>query len=538
AVNNEEDRISKLPDEIIHEILARLTSSDQSSELAILSKRWAHLGHSYPIFHFNSCNWRRPETKHKLNRFLAAAREKYSDIQHVAAAVRITLEDDLRDPQFVDELLGFLTEFTTQEIRLHCVTDNYPIQIPNGLFNGVIFRRLIVVKLRSCRFPSDSSSSLRFGAFLRVLSLKHVIFREDRILNSMIQAASSTLQSLTLSCLIGIRRIQVGDLPNLKALKASSIFCDDFEITRAQSLEILHVHLPYWRKGRIRVHSLVPIKVRVLHISGTDRITNDELNEFISKFPSLELLKLIDLPLIPELKINANNHKLLRAIWVKHSASLSSSPKVIRIDAPMLTNFIFERLDGLEFPSLLINNETTPAVQVSVCCGTLCQRVWHKLKQFLVELSEFQLTLELKPCQGKSTWINTGYGDDDDELHFLMIEHVKLSLKLLSLCGDVDVFVIDLFRYCRPKVVSFVGTGDEVTKKYIIHLKNMFMHFMRGFGRRHCQLGECRNLHKQLKDLKVMKRVMNNEEVELNTSKDLILFLDDPKRCRIVLDWH
>ncbi|CAN1136502.1 hypothetical protein LINPERPRIM_LOCUS21133 [Linum perenne] len=49
-----------------------MTSSNQPSELAILSKRWAHLGHSYQIFHFNSRNWRRTETKHRLNRFLAA----------------------------------------------------------------------------------------------------------------------------------------------------------------------------------------------------------------------------------------------------------------------------------------------------------------------------------------------------------------------------------------------------------------------------------------------------------------------------------
>ncbi|CAN1179434.1 hypothetical protein LINPERHAP2_LOCUS34190 [Linum perenne] len=439
-----------------------------------------------------------------------------------------------------------MAEVTTQEIRLHCVVRNYPIEIPNGLFNGVIiFRSLKVVKLRRCRFPSDSSNSsvVSFGDFLRVLSLKHVTFPdgEDRILNSMIQGVSSTLETLTLSHVSGIRRLQVRDLPNLKALKASNFRCGSFEITGVRSLEILHACINCWRKEEIRV-SLVPNKVRVVNLSGTYSITNEDLNEFISVLPSLEFLKLNDLPETPVLKINANNHKLLRAIWLKYRASL---PKVIGIDAPMLTNFIFERMEGLEFPSLLINkvadgcNETAarkPAVQVSVCCRTLCHNDWVKLKQFLDELSEFQLTLELNPYQGESTWISTNYGDD--ELHCPMNKHMKLSLKLLSLCDDVDVFVINLFRYCRPKILSFSETGDEVVpKKYIIHLKNILKHLMKGFGRRSCQ-GEYRSLHKQLKNLKVMKRVMNNEEIELITSNDLILFLEDPKQCRIVLDWH
>ncbi|CAN1176178.1 hypothetical protein LINPERHAP2_LOCUS32396, partial [Linum perenne] len=87
-----------------------------------------------------------------------------------------------------------------------------------------------------------------FGAFLRILSLKKVRFPYsedgsrvgDRILNNMIQAASSTLESLTLSDLDRIERLQVQDLPNLKTLEASELYCQDFEIKGVQFLDILH----------------------------------------------------------------------------------------------------------------------------------------------------------------------------------------------------------------------------------------------------------------------------------------------------------
>ncbi|CAN0892381.1 F-box/FBD/LRR-repeat protein At1g16930, partial [Linum grandiflorum] len=51
--DEQKDRISNLPDEIIHEIFAGLRSTKQPAQLTILSKRWSHLWRSYPILDFN-----------------------------------------------------------------------------------------------------------------------------------------------------------------------------------------------------------------------------------------------------------------------------------------------------------------------------------------------------------------------------------------------------------------------------------------------------------------------------------------------------
>ena len=91
---------------------------------------------------------------------------------------------------------------------------------------------------------------------------------------------------------------------------------------------------------------------KVLHILSTWELwfvnlesnaeLNEALNKFISKFPRLESLKLITVPLeCYILKINVNNHKLLGSIQVNYAHDIEVFeeywlPKVIEIDAPRL----------------------------------------------------------------------------------------------------------------------------------------------------------------------------------------------------------
>ncbi|CAN1176166.1 hypothetical protein LINPERPRIM_LOCUS4181, partial [Linum perenne] len=70
-------------------------------------------------------------------------------------------------------------------------------------------------------------------------------------------------------------------------------------------------------------------------------------------------------------------------------------------------------------------------------------------------------------------------------------------------------FIINLIFHCRPKILSFTETEDEVPKEHISHLKDICNHLMRSYGQGRCG-AECKILHKQLKKLKVMKRVIMN----------------------------
>ncbi|CAN1753980.1 hypothetical protein LINPERHAP1_LOCUS5338 [Linum perenne] len=70
----DDDRISSLPDEILHEILYRLHFHKQCAEAALLSKRWNHIWLSYPVFEFHK--YYNPLSKSAVEIFIAAAKRK------------------------------------------------------------------------------------------------------------------------------------------------------------------------------------------------------------------------------------------------------------------------------------------------------------------------------------------------------------------------------------------------------------------------------------------------------------------------------
>ncbi|CAN1754300.1 FBD-associated F-box protein At5g27750 [Linum perenne] len=76
--SKEADRISELPDNIIHEILERLKYSQIT---LALSRRWMQIWLSYPILEFH-CDDESFDYSAKLKLFLAAAARKLSSSQH------------------------------------------------------------------------------------------------------------------------------------------------------------------------------------------------------------------------------------------------------------------------------------------------------------------------------------------------------------------------------------------------------------------------------------------------------------------------
>ncbi|CAN0928106.1 F-box/FBD/LRR-repeat protein At5g53840 [Linum grandiflorum] len=463
--SEEKDRISNLPDEIIHEIFGGLGSTKQPAQLTILSKRWSHLWRSYPVLDFDVSDLSIREEN--LEKFLTAAVKKFSGLQQVAA-VRITLNQRC-DRHLLDKRLGFVST-VTQELRLHSAPFCGWIELPQGLFNNHRFVSLKVVKLQHCSFPSGFS--VRFGSFLQVLCLKSVGFPEkndegEEILNSIIEDASH-LETLTLSCIHGIRSLQIQDHPNLKTLKASK-FCysGEFKINGVESLEILHVY--YMSEKRFQVSLSPNNNVKVLLITGTNAMkSNEGVNNLISKFSRLESLKLIGLPSGTEVvKINGNNHKLLRSIWVEGHMNYERWPKAIEIDAPWLTNFIFDT-PVPKLPTILVNKDSSK--QVSVLCRICNDIDWHDLKQLLAKSSEFRLTLEFPYFRHCSISATDHY---EQGSNVPVIEHVKLSPSLLHL-RDPDAYIINLLRYCRSKVISFTKSRhQQVPEKYILRLENL-----------------------------------------------------------------
>ncbi|CAL1414600.1 unnamed protein product [Linum trigynum] len=70
----EVDRISELPDDVIHKILTRVEPSKKAAKTSVLSQRWANLWRSYPVLEFHDTQF---ATKKSAKRFAAAAKKKF-----------------------------------------------------------------------------------------------------------------------------------------------------------------------------------------------------------------------------------------------------------------------------------------------------------------------------------------------------------------------------------------------------------------------------------------------------------------------------
>ncbi|CAN0901545.1 hypothetical protein LINGRAHAP2_LOCUS21480 [Linum grandiflorum] len=318
-----EDRISSLPDEIIHDILDRLRSPKRIAKLSFLSKRWNHLWLSYPILKLNSCEFRWPMQSgdlfydrapiEPLKAFAATLLRKLSHNRAASiTTVRISAASYRWGPKFcsgfLDDVLDLLASSSTHEIDFRfghdCNLDELDppdytaYNVPQRLLQ---FQNLKVLKLAFCDFrlygdevTSDTNDNNPFAGLascLELLELDHVSFPNDGILNSIISGASR-LKTLILYSVFGIGRFQVRNHPNLRVLKARRMVGDIVEITGCRSLRTLKLF--YWEKGELQVSSTPNLKV--LYIENTDCgppvITDKEFGKLIREFPSLKSVTL------------------------------------------------------------------------------------------------------------------------------------------------------------------------------------------------------------------------------------------------------
>ncbi|CAI0389407.1 unnamed protein product [Linum tenue] len=110
AGEEDADRISQLPEEIIHKILALVKPSKEATKTSVLSQRWAELWRSYPVLEFHDTQFPSIES---AKRFADAATKKFgagsNDTLIAMEAIRIEFVSFGVDPKscsvFLDNML-------------------------------------------------------------------------------------------------------------------------------------------------------------------------------------------------------------------------------------------------------------------------------------------------------------------------------------------------------------------------------------------------------------------------------------------------
>ncbi|CAN1123530.1 hypothetical protein LINPERPRIM_LOCUS3301 [Linum perenne] len=554
------DRISALPEAIVHVIIDRLPSPKKAAKLIFVSKRWYQLWLSDPIVKFDEYEFRsRTEFTDRnpffndvvyapiepLKGFAAAVLRKLSHQSATAAAtsaVRVIVSPDRWGPEFCSSFLDHLLDLlaaqkvssskpmSLQEIDFRFGYDSYlnlielePIDyhaynVPTRLLQ---FNNLKVLKLAFCDFRLYSGAVIMsddminpfaaFGSCLELLELDHVSFPSARILNSII-ASASRLKTLILNSIFGTGGFQVHSHPNIQVLKTDRLIGGVVvEIISAHSLEILRLtnwERDNWEKGGLRVSSTPNLKVLDIqnsNVHGCQVITGNEISKLILQFPSLESVTLKCVPPIEEFEIH-NSDKLREVRLYMDEFN----------DAHRSIKFVYDVVDHL-FPC---NRSVDPA---PFYCKVRCRVNFQQMKQFLHKCCQFRVFLEFKDYELLREPVK-------DALPIPIIESVRLTSNIESTEQD-DSFLDMLLESCHPKFLSVNGKG---------HFQNVCKRFMERSFNDDCRRA-CECWRHQLKDAKIINKVLNGEikeDEEMEISEEVVSYLVDKKQITFILSWY
>ncbi|CAN1811686.1 hypothetical protein LINPERHAP1_LOCUS26298 [Linum perenne] len=247
----QEDRISALPDGLIHDIIDRLPSPKTAAKLIFLSKRWNHLWLTYPIVKFDEIEFRWPMKPKDW--FHGYDRAPIEPLKEFANAVLRKLS---------------LREAATTAVRITVAWYRWDSKFCSSFLDDILDR------LAAKKVPSSLQEiDFRFGHDCNIGEMNPVEY---------------TAYDIPLGLL---------KFDRLRILKLA--YCDFRLLTR-------------WRKGELQVSSTPNLKVLYIEntrANGGQVMTDNEVRKLISKFSSAESITLDCVPPVHKLEI-FNSEKL------------------------------------------------------------------------------------------------------------------------------------------------------------------------------------------------------------------------------------
>ncbi|CAN1844553.1 F-box/FBD/LRR-repeat protein At4g00160, partial [Linum perenne] len=285
------DRISELPDEILHNIIHRL-SNDEAAQTVFISRRWETLRRSYPFVEFDIYNWRRRDCNRDFQKFAEETINRFTrdsllrmEILKLSLGL-INKDSVVRYSPLVEQLVDLASRRKAEEVSIFA-----------SVLNWGSFPRLCL----PCRLLSDSAAKilqlkgieLKRGndplphslKFLRSLYIDNVVLEDERILESLI-ASSPLLETMDLFGIRKLSKLQVSNVPKLRTLNIN--YCEDLK-----EIEIAapRLHFLHFSVFRCKIEITAP-QLHLLEISdekyGTLRVS--DVAAVLSKLPSLKSL--------------------------------------------------------------------------------------------------------------------------------------------------------------------------------------------------------------------------------------------------------
>ncbi|CAI0398337.1 unnamed protein product [Linum tenue] len=262
------DRISALPDEIIHTIIPSLDDTQQAARTSTLSRRWLHLWRSYPVLEFRGGDERSKASAAEYRKFARLA---------VASSRRLSL---------------YHKNFRSGSPLEIVVRTGWPQWFPAGLLANC--SRTKVLRLEGCDLNGlGRRISLQR---LQFLHLKSVRITEQSVYNLVGNAGN--LGRFCLESCCGIERLEISasNFPKLKTLVIRTSGSGpgseyELQLTTAPFLEQLGLFEGEKEAMLASALCLKTFSLKDLKLSAPVELRQSHLN-LISSLPFLESLSL------------------------------------------------------------------------------------------------------------------------------------------------------------------------------------------------------------------------------------------------------
>ncbi|CAN0914307.1 F-box/FBD/LRR-repeat protein At4g00160 [Linum grandiflorum] len=290
------DRISELPDEILHCILSRVKPQRVAAQTITLSRRWRGLWRSYPVVTFSTEDGLAMKNFQKFGK---ATLERFSRDRFLRMET-LTLNIHVRDNSPVlKQLLNLSSERKAEEINICASALSFPFPLLSNSATKIL--RITGAQFLYDRHCHDLPLSLNS---LRFLQLHRVYFDDDRAFQNLIDS-SPLLETLEIGLLYGMRELKVSTHhANLTSLRIARCSSAEIEIA-APGLQTLRLD----DLNCLSKFELTAPQLKLLEITHSDPAEKDRCFDLV--IPNLRSLKSLTIN-DPELqkKLKLSNPKL------------------------------------------------------------------------------------------------------------------------------------------------------------------------------------------------------------------------------------
>ncbi|CAN1158637.1 F-box/FBD/LRR-repeat protein At4g00160 [Linum perenne] len=289
AAGEADDRISELPDEILHKILWSITSSKQKAKTSILSRRWRSLWGTYPDVEFDKAEYdglHGSSIAADFQNFVDASIEKFSMNSQLSMRILdITIDGVQSEPCRSLPLERLLKLASARNAEYVSIEARGGIYVPYRVLSNSCAETLRFVGVV---FDLDEYSDFPLSfTSLRALELEPIMFDHEQSFTSFL-ASCPFLESLTITTIRLVKKLLVSNVPNLKYLRIVNCLSPEEIEIEAPSLQTLRLNSSL---SVTKLHLIAP-QLTYLDIEDYSNLTGGVLGTVISKLQSLNFLSL------------------------------------------------------------------------------------------------------------------------------------------------------------------------------------------------------------------------------------------------------